>query len=214
MTDPSRAPQHQWIQPAEGPAVSGEPAVTVAELVSSDSELTMTIPVVEGYRASDQPPSRVVAVAQSAAQFLTCPECGTKAMVTVSRRESGDFCRKCDYPLFWVPSRVELDRSDTSEASLRRLPGTVGRATVASLACPHCAEPNAVNAVTCIRCGRLMRVEVIPLPPPEPVYVAPEPLPEPEPEPRGLPWWAWALIFLGLTLVSTGVAIAILYAVD
>jgi predicted RNA-binding Zn-ribbon protein involved in translation (DUF1610 family) len=134
--------------------------------------------------------------AQSAAQHLTCPECGTPAMVTVTRRESTDFCRKCDYPLFWVPSRIELDRSaETAEQSLRRLPGTAGRATVASVACPHCAEPNTVIAQTCVRCGLSMTVTTPPPPPPRPVYRAPEPEPVAEIDRSKTPWWIWALLF-------------------
>lgn len=136
-------------------------------------------------------------------ELLTCPECGTAARVTLNRRDAQDFCRVCDYPLFWTPTAIQRDRTDADE-SLRRLPGTVGRATIASLACPHCAEPNALSAQVCVRCGGLMHPVVeAPPPPPEPVYVAPPP-PPPEPEPeRGWPWWAWALLGLGVVIAVT-----------
>ena len=52
-----------------------------------------------------------VAAAQppAATETITCPECGTIATVTLNRRDSSDFCRNCDYPLFWTPSRVLTD---------------------------------------------------------------------------------------------------------
>lgn len=138
---------------------------------------------------------------QSAPQLISCPECGTSAMVTLTRRDAVDFCAKCDFPLFWVPTRIELGAGSLAGESLRRLPGTVGRATVASLACPHCAEPNALTAQTCVRCGLPMHVvEEAPAPvmwqPP-----APEPVVVPE---KGTPWWVWALIGLG---IAAGVAV-------
>ena len=115
-----------------------------------------------------------------ATEFITCPECGTTASVTLNRRDSVDFCRTCDYPLFWTPSKIIRDPSDSSDESLRRLPGTVGRATVASLACPFCYEPNALSAQTCVRCGKPMHpvAEIgaapVYVPPPAPELPAPE----------------------------------------
>jgi hypothetical protein len=86
----------------------------------------------------------------------------------------------------------------------------MGRSTLASAACPHCRELNAVSAEVCIRCGQSMHPVVEP-PPPEPVYVPPPPPPpavEPEPEPRSL-WWLWVL--LGWLLVI-GTVLGVLYA--
>jgi hypothetical protein len=143
------------------------------------------------------PPLLPVAV-EAAGESISCPECGTLATISINRREASDFCRTCDYPLFWVPNRITLDGSlDSDGRSLRRLPGTVGRATVAALACPHCNEPNAVSAQVCVRCG----LSLHPLPPaPEVVYV-PAPLPEPVAEPvkSHIPWWVWVLVFLALS---------------
>jgi hypothetical protein len=132
---------------------------------------------------------------------VTCPECGTAAHVVFNHRDARDFCRTCDYPLFWTPSVVQRDRSGADE-SLRRLPGTLGRATIASLPCPHCAEPNALSAQVCVRCGAPMHPEPATAPAPVPVYVAPPPAPEPEPE-RGWPWWAWLLLALGIAAALT-----------
>lgn len=164
-------------------------------------------------------PIRVVPEAQPAAstvallpppqtEQVSCPECGRVATVTLTRRESVDFCANCDYPLFWTPSKILVDRSGLSDDSLRRLPGTVGRVAIASFPCPHCAEPNQVSAVDCIRCGRpLHPVHFVP---PAPVYVAPPPPePEPEPEPRGVPWWVWVLI---ATTVAVAVVLIVLAA--
>ena len=141
---------------------------------------------------------------------VSCPECGRVATVTLTRRESVDFCTNCDYPLFWTPSKILVDRSGLSDESLRRLPGTVGRVAIASFPCPHCAELNQVSAVDCIRCGRPLRpVHFVA---PTPVYVPPPPMPEPEPEPRGVPWWVWVLVaaavattIVMIVLAETGV---------
>lgn len=133
-----------------------------------------------------------VSPSASAPERIICPECGTAAVVTLNRRDSSDFCRQCDFPLFWTPTAiVRDDAARLSDESLRRLPGTVGRVTVASIPCPHCAEPNLLSAQTCVRCGLPMRVSA-PAPEPQPVVVAPPPV-EPEPEKR-VPWWVWAAI--------------------
>src|SRR3954470_24504042 len=76
--------------------------------------------------------STVAGMPPPSTEVITCPECGTSAQVTLNRRDSVDFCRTCDYPLFWTPSKVIRDPADNNDESLRRLPGTVGRATVAS----------------------------------------------------------------------------------
>jgi hypothetical protein len=134
-------------------------------------------------------------------ELMVCPECGTTAMVTLNRRESTDFCRNCDYPLFWTPSAVLRDRgTDLNAESLRRLPGTVGRATIASLTCPHCAEPNAVSATICVRCG--LPLHLVDAPAPERVYIPPPPMPYVEPE-RTVAWWVWALLVVGTAVLVT-----------
>jgi hypothetical protein len=146
-------------------------------------------------------------------ELVTCPECGATQQVQVSRREAADFCERCDFPLFWVSQRVTRDREDGGGTeSLRRLPGTVGRRTLASVPCPHCAEPNTVRAVVCVRCELPMHPVAPPPPPPE---LPPPPLPAPVevvPE-RGTPWWVWVIVgvfavtVLVVVLVLTGVLV-------
>jgi hypothetical protein len=136
-----------------------------------------------------EPPLGVPAPTNAPAEQVACPECGTVAMVALTRREAGDFCVQCDYPLFWTPSKIVLDSAASAGESLRRLPGASGRVTVASVPCPHCAEGNLVGAEVCLRCGGLMNP-----PAPEPAVVAPPPPPPPAPEPAPrTPWWVWVL---------------------
>jgi hypothetical protein len=152
------------------------------------------------------PPLAVPTPTDAPAEQVTCPECGTVAMVALTRRESGDFCVTCDFPLFWTPSKVALDRGDTAGDSLRRLPGTSGRVAVGSIACPHCAEGNPVTAELCLRCGGLMNP-----PTPEPVVVAPPPPPAPpDPEPERTPLWVW---ILGGTTLLLLVALVVYFLV-
>jgi hypothetical protein len=179
------------LYPASGAPAGDIPAAepSVADAPAAPPALAAPVPVA-------QPPADT--------ELISCPECGTTAMVTLNRRDARDFCRNCDYPLFWTPSRVVTDAdSGSNDQALRRLPGTVGRATVASLTCPHCAEPNAVTAENCVRCGLPLRLVAAPPPPPPPVvYVPPPPVVEPVPE-QHVAWWVWALIAFGLVVTVT-----------
>jgi hypothetical protein len=115
--------------------------------------------------------------------------------VAVNRREASDFCHKCDYPLYWTQSQIYRDDGfDDNDDSHRRLPGTVGRVTTASLTCPHCAEPNSLSAQYCVRCGQPLH-PVAEVPAPVPVYIPPPP-PPPAPEPASptVAWWVWMLL--------------------
>lgn len=145
--------------------------------------------------ASLAPPLAVPTPTYAPEEQVTCPECGTVAMVALTRREADDFCVQCDYPLFWTPSKVVLDTGSTSGDSLRRLPGTSGRVMVGSAPCPHCAEGNLLTAAVCARCGGLMNP-----PAPAPVVVAPPPPPPPAPAPKArTPLWVW--LVAGSTLL-------------
>ncbi len=130
--------------------------------------------------------------------LVTCPECGEMATVDAAKRNSQDFCRNCDFPLFWARSTVILPSDQETGASLRRLPGTVGRAATAALVCPHCGEPNSPTAQNCVRC--LLSLHPVEPPPPAPVYVAPPP-PPPMPVPIGreYPLW-WILLVSGCAM--------------
>lgn len=165
----------------EGKAAGLAPALNFAV-----ADTSATLPIVY-----DAPVQTVAVMPPAKTEQITCPECGRVSMVTLTRRESVDFCESCDYPLFWTPNRILLDSSGLYDDSLRRLPGTVGRVSVTSFPCPHCAEPNQVTAIDCVRCGLPLR-PVHFEPRPEPVYL---PTYEPEPEPEtGLPWWVYVLV--------------------
>lgn len=104
----------------------------------------------------------------------TCPACGTVSHFDELSRDASAFCRSCDYPLFWSRSaQLAAVGAGDGTTGLRRLPGTAGRQSVATLECPSCTEPNAITATVCIRCGADMH--------PAPAVAAPEPAPEPEP---------------------------------
>jgi hypothetical protein len=177
-----------------GRHLSPEPAAELVPVDEPSAQSVDRLPAPASTTAAVMPPP--------AADTITCPECGTIAQVTLNRRESMDFCRNCDFPLFWTPTKVVRDPSATTDESLRRLPGQAGRATVASLPCPFCYEPNALSAETCIRCHRPMHpVEQAP-PPPAPVYVPP-PAPVVVETPHKVAWWVWALLGLGAALLVT-----------
>ncbi|MGS0688168.1 hypothetical protein ACVBEQ_23920 [Nakamurella sp. GG22] len=135
-----------------------------------------------------------------AGELVTCPECGQVATVDMARRQADDFCSSCDFPLFWARGQVIPAGGEDSGASLRRLPGTVGRAATAALICPHCAEPNPPAGEICIRCS--LSLHPVEIPEPEPVIFVPlPPPPAPRPE-RTFDWW-WVV-----ALVTVLIAIA------
>lgn len=139
----------------------------------------------------------------AAGEMITCPQCGEMATIETAQRRSEDFCRNCDYPLFWARNSVIAPNGEETGASLRRLPGTVGRAATAALDCPHCGEPNSPIALVCIRCGGDMHPVATPEPLPEPVTVfVPQPEPEPEPEVRDHFWWLLASAVLLLLIIA------------
>jgi hypothetical protein len=160
------------------------------------TEFTLGGVIVSAPNAPEAPATVAIPPHQPAAsepERVVCPECGTAAVITLNRRDSVDFCKQCDFPLFWTPTAIMRDEAArANDESLRRLPGTVGRVTVASVPCPHCAEPNLLSAQVCVRCGLPMRV-VAQAAPLAPVYVPPPPEPVAEPE-TGVPWWVWAAI--------------------
>ena len=149
-----------------------------------------------------------------ATDVVTCPECGQLATVNMARRSADDFCRNCDFPLFWAKGTVIAPEGQETGASLRRLPGTVGRAATASLICPHCAEPNSPTAEICVRCALSLHPVDIPEPEPEPepepiIVFRPDPEPEPEPGP-GFDWWWVVAGVMALIAVALIVLLVVL----
>jgi hypothetical protein len=195
---PPQDAMQQWAQPTPQDATQQwAPPATQATMVPMPYQNDEPVP------APMTPP---VAAPPADSELVTCPECGNTAVVTLNRRQSEDFCRNCDFPLFWTPSEVVLGDRGLTDESLRRMPGTTGRARTASIPCPHCAEPNQVSAQVCVRCGRSMRVEAPP-PAPEPVYVPPPTVYIPPP--KRTPWWVWAIV--GVVVAAIAV-LAVLYA--
>lgn len=141
-----------------------------------------------------------------ARESVTCPECGHVAEVTLNKRDSVDFCPQCDFPLFWTPAQIVLGDGARADESLRRLPGTGGRVTVASVPCPHCSESNSLSAITCVRCGLPMALAPEPPPPPPP---APAPAPVVVPQ-QGVPLWLWVLLGITAAMVLALVVWALL----
>jgi len=190
------------VDTTKGPAPG--PIVVDADPDTADTAVASPMPV-RGY----QPPPVAALPDQrtaSATDVVTCPECGQLATVNMARRSADDFCRNCDFPLFWAKGTVITPEGQETRASLRRLPGTVGRAGTASLICPHCAEPNSPTAEICVRCTLSLHPVEIPEPEPPPLIAfEPPPLPEPEPEPEPAPrfdwWWVVAAIMAVLAVV-------------
>lgn len=141
---------------------------------------------------------------------IVCPSCGHIAEFDAMRRAADEFCRTCDFPLFWARAdQPAFDQAAADAASRRRLPGSAGRQTMASKVCPECGELNPTEVRYCIRCGN----DFTPPPPPPP---APDPeptpveieLPPPPPppplevvEPDQSLWWIFGLVALGILAI-------------
>src|SRR5687768_51788 len=137
------------------------------------------------------------------ARTIECPGCGLVRDVDQFRRTAGEFCTRCDYPLFFAPvagERYKVEASDRAEVehALRRLPGD--RHRLVTEPCPACAERNPVGGVTCLRCGALLH-------PPEALA---EPMPTPVPEPVAAP--VETRPWLTPTLVAALVAVIVVIA--
>jgi hypothetical protein len=182
--------------------VAGFPAVSPDPVPVMPVADAPTTPALSTYA----PPAASPDLLARTTEVLTCPECGNVQSVSLNHRDATDFCNNCDYPLFWTPARVQRDRdAAASDLSLRRLPGTVGRATIASKPCPHCSEPNAFSAQVCVRCGLSLNPVAPPPPPPAPVYLPP-PAPVYEEPEKQIPWWVWVLVgFTVVLLVGFGI---------
>lgn len=160
-----------------------------------------------GASAVGPAPSFDPAPAGPATEPVVCPRCGTPGLVDLARRDATGFCARCDYPLFWAVRQSAPGVLEAGDDARRRLPGTVGAQTIASLPCPHCAEPNPPRAAVCLRCGRPMVV----VPEPVPVAVV-APAPPPAPAPAPVPWRAplWLVLFVVGLIVLTGLSLVAL----
>jgi hypothetical protein len=200
---PPTAPTAPTAGPATGPIVvdADEPPPVSRGYQPPTYQAPMTTPL---------PDARTAA----ATDVVTCPECGQLATVNMARRSADDFCRNCDFPLFWAKGTVITPEGQETGASLRRLPGTVGRAATASLICPHCAEPNSPTAEICVRCTLSLHPVDIPEPEPlpEPLIVfepRPEPPPAPEPAP-GFDWWWVVAVIMAVVAIALIVVLIVL----
>lgn len=154
-----------------------------------------------------------------ATQSVTCPQCGTVVLVDPQSRSSLDFCPNptCDFPLFWVKSAIIPDGTSYGEGSAhRRLPGTAGRAITASMACPHCTEPNPISGVVCVRCGLDLRpIAVAPPPPPPPPPPMPEPVYIAQEIDEPVNWWLIILVGALIVLFFAALTfVAVVYLLD
>lgn len=86
---------------------------------------------------------------------VRCPNCDTVWAGTDLRPHAQWFCGNCDYPLFWAQAPTSHVVGDSDDgAAFARLPGTDGRETLSSIACPHCGERNQPDpSRNCLRCG-------------------------------------------------------------
>ena len=140
---------------------------------------------------------------------ITCPSCGTVSHYDQLRRDAQEFCRRCDYPLFWVrSSEAPTATPSEGDVGLRRLPGAGGRQVVASLGCPSCNEPNLYSSTVCIRCGADLHpapaMPVVVAPPPAP------PAPPPAPEPEVGPIWPYYVALIGVPVAVALILLSII----
>ena len=144
-----------------------------------------------------------------AADTVTCPECGTRSVLDLLRRDASGFCPQCDFPLFWADrGTARGDAQDADDAPTRRLPGVEGELAGPGVVCPVCGEHNAHVRRPCVRCGGDLTP---PAPLPAPVPPAPEPEPHvvqvPVPVPCAHPrTWVVALVS---ALLGAGVAFVV-----
>jgi hypothetical protein len=139
---------------------------------------------------------------------VECPGCGLVREVDRFRRTAGEFCTRCDYPLFFAPVAADRQRAEVGspsevEEALRRLPGD--RHRLAATRCPACGERNPANGVRCLRCDADLH------PPVEPAVPEPAPAPPPVAGPEPRPWLTPALVAaLVAAVLLVGVLVAVL----
>jgi hypothetical protein len=142
--------------------------------------------------------------------MISCPRCGLESTYDVIRKSYDEFCRRCDYPLFWAPSVAPVGAAVSgSDAALRRLPGASGRSLIGTKDCWNCGELNASMRTLCVRCGVSLEKPVEQEEPePEPVVLFIPPPPTPQPE-KGWRWWMWALLLLAIAIIVVTVVVLV-----
>ena len=78
---------------------------------------------------------------------VTCPECMTVTTLERIQRHAGEFCPKCDFPLFWAREGILALAATgaSSDEAMRRRPGVGGRRAIGTKVCPTCGEHNPVG---------------------------------------------------------------------
>lgn len=153
--------------------------------------------------------SRIDPSLESGLPVRNCPECGNPSHVLTAHYTADEFCRYCDYPLFWAPGTpAAVLPVATSEASRWRKPGEAGRVPEGSKECPACGELNDPNHTHCWRCrSELYPKPPVPAPPPPPRRVRVPAAPAPA------PWWylwRWWILAGGAALVAVAVTVVLL----
>lgn len=136
---------------------------------------------------------------------VKCPNCETVWAGSDLRPHAQWFCGKCDYPLFWaLPPKAELvGGGPEGDGALSRLPGTDGRETLSSMACPSCGERNPPDpSLDCLRCGMPLTPRPTAAPIPQVVAVLDTVAPPPPPRRRRV-WLSIVVAVLAAVAVAT-----------
>jgi hypothetical protein len=172
-------------EPVPDTSTAAEPAAQEPADPEGHETTTEPLPTVDPTRAAPMG----MAVEPGVSRVI-CPSCGTVWQGNDLRPHAAWFCATCDFPLFWARAGGQSGETSTDDA-LARLPGTGGRSTLASLACPNCGELNPpVPTADCWRCGAPLTTPEPAPPPPIPIVVA-APIVEPPPPRR--PIWPWVV---------------------
>ena len=135
---------------------------------------------------------------------IACPSCGAPAKLLQLRPVADQFCRECDYPLFWTRSTefAESTPEESNGEGIRRLPGIAGLQDQASMSCPNkdCKEPNPVAEEFCVRCGTQLHPVTSVVIEALPESSFPRPLPPPPPPPEPVKPSPWPMVVLAVAI--------------
>ena len=90
--------------------------------------------------------------------YFECPRCLELVRLERPIRYSADeFCKDCDYPLFWTEQATELmARPVAAPAATVQVVEQPPGVEKTEVACPRCEHPNAASAGYCASCGAAM----------------------------------------------------------